>query len=901
MPHACEAVQAEAVSLSSRIEEMTQVLEEARTRPARLAAVNELGLLDRPPELAFARLTALAKDVMAVPAVLITLVDAERDFILGQAGLPDAMAASREVRQSPTFCQYSVATGQPYSLEDARLHPGFAAFPAVAMGAVACANAPLITSAGQAVGNLCVIDFAPRAWTSEQHAMIGTFAAAAVTELDLRRAVKLAQIATTDREEVLETVPDALFTLDAQWRFTFVNSKAEAILQRSRHDLLGNDHWQMFPEAVGTAYDTEYHRALRDNAVVRFDTQFESTGRWYDVHAQPLTGAEGGLSVYFRDISERHTAEAELRESEMRFRSVTESATDAIVAANADNRIVFWNSAAERIFGHAPSAAIGQHLTMLMPPHLHAHTATLKRTASGAFRLANEVVEAEGVRRDGTVFPMELSIGTWGSGQSAMFTAIIRDITQRKQLEEQLAYQAFHDSLTGLANRTLFHDRVERALARAMRGGHVAVMFIDLDDFKTVNDSLGHSHGDALLSAIATRLQRATRGCDTVARLGGDEFAVLLEGMTSDGDADVVAERITSALDTPVQLEMREVLVSASIGVAHAHAGETTDELLRNADVAMYHAKGRGKGGTTVFEPGMHNAVIERMELGADLRHALARHQLFLAYQPIIDLERGGIQGVEALVRWQHPVRGIIPPLTFIPIAEESGTILRIGQWVLQTACQQLLDWDAEGSWASVDGIANDGMANDACVPLSMNVNVSARQLQDPALVSDVAAVLARTGIEPSRLVLEITETVVMQNTRATLETLRALKALGVRLAIDDFGTGYSSLSYLQQFPVDILKIDKAFVDGMGTGGSDATLAETIVALGKAMRLRLVAEGVEETTQRDQLRALGCSSAQGYLFAKPLSPVQLSGWIAAEARASRQRLVHTTIAPQPLD
>ncbi len=392
---------------------------------------------------------------------------------------------------------------------------------------------------------------------------------------------------------------------------------------------------------------------------------------------------------------------------------------------------------------------------------------------------------------------------------------------------------------------------------------------------------------DALLAVVATRLQRATRGGDTVARLGGDEFAVLLEGLASDGDADVVAERIMRALDASVQIDMHEVVVSASIGVAHAHAGDSTDELLRNADVAMYHAKGRGKGAATVFEPGMHKAVIERLELGAELRHAVARHQLFLAYQPIIDLERGGIQGVEALVRWQHPVRGLIPPLTFIPIAEESGTILRIGQWVLQTACQQLLDWDAAGSWASGDGITNDG-----CVPLSMNVNVSARQLQDPAFIGDVATVLSRTGIKPSRLVLEITETVVMQNTRAMLETLCALKALGVRLAIDDFGTGYSSLSYLQQFPVDILKIDKAFVDGMVTGGSDAALAETIVALGKALKLRLVAEGVEETTQRDQLRVLGCSSAQGYLFAKPLSPVQLSGWIATEQTTLTERLSH---------
>ncbi|MGI8510066.1 MAG: EAL domain-containing protein [Gemmatimonadaceae bacterium] len=893
MTHPHNPPAAAAPSHSSGIHEMTEGMVAAvRCHPDRLAVVHELGLLDQPAEAAFERLTGLMQQVLGVPVVLVTLIDAERDFILGHAGLPEAVAGPREIRGSPTFCQYSVAMGHPFSVEDARLHPRFSAFPAVASGAVACANVPLITASGQAVGNLCLIDFAPRAWTDAEHTMLRTFAATAVTELDLRRAVRVAEHATKGREEVLERVPDALFTLDAQWRFTFVNTKAEAILQRPRHELLGQDIWQLFPEGVGSVYDVAYRRAVREGTIVQFDVQFDAQfdaiGRCYDVHAQPRAGSEGGLSVYLRDITDRHSAEADLRSSELRFRSVTESATDAIVAANADNCIVFWNSAAERVFGYPASDAMGKPLTMLMPSHYRAaHTENLKRIAAGGpATILNEAVEVEGLRSDGTIFPMELSVGMWDAGESAMFTAVIRDITQRKQLEEQLAYQAFHDSLTGLANRMLFRDRVDHALARTERGGHVAVLFIDLDDFKTVNDSLGHGYGDALLSAVASRLLRATRGCDTVARLGGDEFAVLLEAMTSDSDADVVVGRIMTSLELPILIDSREVLVSASVGVAHAHAGETVDELLRNADVAMYHAKDKGKGTATVFEPIMHKAAVDRLELGADLSHALERQQLFLVYQPIIDLENGGIQGVEALARWQHPVRGIIPPLTFIPIAEESGTILRIGQWVLETACQQLVDWDREGSWA----LGELGGQIDSRVPLSVNVNVSARQLQDPALVGNVAAVLVRTGIKPDRLVLEITETVVMQNTKATLETLCALKALGVRLAIDDFGTGYSSLSYLQQFPIDILKIDKTFVDGMVNGGSEAALTETIVALGKALQMRLVAEGVEGSAQRDRLRALGCSSAQGYLFARPLSPTQLSGWIATGESSARGEL-----------
>jgi diguanylate cyclase (GGDEF)-like protein len=429
-----------------------------------------------------------------------------------------------------------------------------------------------------------------------------------------------------------------------------------------------------------------------------------------------------------------------------------------------------------------------------------------------------------------------------------------------KGLAERLVHQAHHDPLTGLANRLLFHERVERAVLRVARGERVAVLFLDLDHFKAVNDSLGHAEGDRLLESVARRLLQATRGCDTVARLGGDEFGILLEGMAREMDAPVVIERLTSALRRPIILQGREVIIGASIGVAYVEPGQGVDDVLRNADLAMYHAKAAGRGGHEVFEPRMHAAALERLELEADMRRALPEGQFQILYQPIVHVESGHLTGVEALMRWEHPTRGLLPPLTFIPIAEETGLIVPIGLWALSEVCRQGRVWQL--------------CAPEGRVP-TLSVNISGRQLLEPSFVGDVAAVLAESGFDPALLTLEITESVLMQDTEATLVTLHELKALGLCLAIDDFGTGYSSLSYLQRFPVDTIKIDKAFIDDVARGGSNAVLAHTIVTLADLLKLSTVAEGVEHPDQLAHLLSLGCSSAQGYLFAQPLGALEI--------------------------
>ncbi|MDQ3236945.1 MAG: EAL domain-containing protein, partial [Actinomycetota bacterium] len=441
------------------------------------------------------------------------------------------------------------------------------------------------------------------------------------------------------------------------------------------------------------------------------------------------------------------------------------------------------------------------------------------------------------------------------------------NVTERKSLEDELAHQALHDSLTGLPNRVLFSDRLEHALSGKSRdGGSTTVLFLDLDDFKMVNDSLGHPIGDRLLVEVTRRLLECVRPEDTVARLSGDEFALLIEDSPALETEALIVSRILETLREPFDLQGIEVLVHGSVGIAEGSAGERAEDLLRNADVAMYSAKGGGKDRYEFYDPGMHAQALERLELRADLRRAVERGEFVVHYQPIMALGADEIGGFEALARWEHPEKGLVSPGEFIPLAEETGLIVEIGLLVLEEACRRVLEWQ--------------GTSGEF---LDLSVNLSARQFRQPDLIGQISGVLDRTGFDANHLKLEVTESTAMEDVEMALVTLRNLRDLGIRLSIDDFGTGYSSLSYLRRFPVDDLKIDRSFVGRLDDDAESAAIVSTTVSLARILNLTVTAEGVETANQLARLRGLGCDFAQGFHLSRPLTAQAASSFVASHA------------------
>ena len=468
----------------------------------------------------------------------------------------------------------------------------------------------------------------------------------------------------------------------------------------------------------------------------------------------------------------------------------------------------------------------------------------------------------------------EAAVISGPDGQPLYWSGFLTDVTDRHLLEEQLRHQAFHDPLTGLPNRSLFMDRLEHALRRLRRRqGFVAVLFIDLDNFKTVNDSLGHGAGDRLLVAATERLLTTLRSEDTAARFGGDEFAILIEDSADPAESVAAAERVRAAFEHPFLIDGVEAFVTASIGVAFGRGRRVTaEDLVRRADVAMYAAKAHGKGRTEQYDPAMSDASRGRMELRTDLGRALEHGEFRLLYQPIMNLSTDSVAGFEALIRWDHPTRGLLSPSEFIPLAEETGLIVPIGRWVISEACAQASRWKREHSSHSA---------------WAMTVNVAGRQLQDEQLVEAVHAALGKAGFPPRDLILEITETTALEPGPGTLDRLTQLRALGVRIAIDDFGTGYSSLSSLRGLPVDCLKIDKTFIDDIANDPRARAIAGTIIRMGRSLGLDTVAEGIESSDQEAVLRQIGCEYGQGYLFARPLDSDAARATLAEQSGAGR--------------
>jgi len=608
----------------------------------------------------------------------------------------------------------------------------------------------------------------------------------------------------------------------------------------------------------GAVKRLEYRMITRDGQVL-----------WILDESTVIQSGEGQLLLQglLLDITAAKLAEDALRASEEQQRMIIETASYAFVAIDGNGRVVEWNRRAEETFGWPREAAIGAELAeLIIPLGLRgAHREGMRRyAATGEGRILSRRVELEALHRDGHQFPVEITIWPVRSGESVRFNALIDDITVRKELEQQLRHQALHDSLTGLANRALFSDRVQHALDRSRGAAEssLAVLFLDLDDFKTINDSLGHGAGDELLVEVGRRLEQTLRPGDTAARLGGDEFAVLLEDTGSVAPQEVAA-RLLAAFEGPFLVQGKKVQVHASVGIA-VDTPTTTgpDELLRNADLAMYVAKQRGKGRHETYVERMHEEAMHRLELKAGLERAIADEHLEVYYQPIVALQDGAVVGFEALLRWRDASGQLVPLTELIPLAEETGLIIPIAQFVLREACRQAAEWSNAGD-----------------APVRLAVNVSPSQLEHGSLTRDVRAALRRSGLEPSALVIEITESALVDNSLTALRELRQLRKLGVRLALDDFGTGYSSLGRLRHLPFDIVKIDRSFISRVDRE-KEGAVVQSILEMAGTMNLEVVAEGIETQAQLVALRARGCAMGQGFYFSAAIPPEAVSPILA---------------------
>ncbi len=666
----------------------------------------------------------------------------------------------------------------------------------------------------------------------------------------------------------LASITEAFVTLDRQCCFTYLNQESERLLQKTTADLLGLELWHDFAPGVAQRLKEQLLNALRSNRRVELEDWFPSLGKWLEVRAYPF--AEG-LAVYFRDVTERRRSQEQL----MLLETSVARLNDIVLIAETGNgqsepRIVFVNDAFETHTGYARSDVLGQSPRMLL--ELDPTVTKLRELTQGLRDTQKARTELMVRRKNGALFWVELEVvSVQASGDEAThWVAVGRDITQRKTAEDMIRHLAFYDPLTDLPNRQLLLDRLQKALASSARSGHHgALLFIDLDNFKILNDTLGHQMGDQLLKKVAQRLSASVRKTDLVARLGGDEFVVMADDLSSDPaaaahKARVLAEKVLHTLREPFALTGHHHFATPSIGVT-IFSGTQADvgELLKQADLAMYQAKTLGRNTLCFFDPAMQSAMSANARTGSDLRDGLRRGEFLLYYQPQVD-RAGVITGVEALLRWNHPERGLTFPAEFIPVAEDTGLILPLGQWALETACAQL------AAWARRPETAN----------LSIAVNVSVRQFRHPDFVDSVVACIRNSGVRPHRLKLELTESLLADRMEITIEKMGMLKALGVTLSLDDFGVGYSSLSVLKRLPLDQLKIDKAFVADLLTDPNDAAISRAIIALAQSLSLQVVAEGVETVEQRDFLTYQGCDQFQGHLFSRPLPIEQLDALLA---------------------
>jgi diguanylate cyclase (GGDEF)-like protein/PAS domain S-box-containing protein len=676
-----------------------------------------------------------------------------------------------------------------------------------------------------------------------------------------------AEVALADSERRFRTLavasPVGIFAAGGDGRVMYANARM-ADLFGCESDELDAPVWTEGVAATSRHLLDRASRALQagsrsETVEVELDRS-RAGARWVRIDMGAVPDSDETLYVVgtVTDVTAEVEARTELAAREAEFRLLAEHSGDFLSRHDERGRFLYASPACEALLGVRPEQLVGRTAAEagLLSPGGDASA------AAAAFSEARDdgtTVMFRIVRANGEVRSLETAARAvpHRDGQAREIVAVTRDVSDRKRAEAELAHQALHDALTGLPNRTLFLDRLQQALRRASRGSAgVAVLFVDLDRFKLINDSFGHAAGDRVLCEVAARLRDALRPGDTIARFGGDELTILCEDVAGEPFARGIAQRIAALFEEPFVVDGSEAFLQASVGIALAGPDDRPEDLLRDADAAMYRAKDAGRGRVEVFDEAMRAGARDRVATESALRRAIDRGELRLHVQPVVALASGRIQGFEGLVRWEHPQRGLVPPDSFIPLAEETGLIVPIGRWVLGEVCRTLRRWHRELG----------------CEWVQCSVNLSVRDLQQPDLVDAVRAALEETGVPAHRLVLEITESVVMESAAGTVDTLHRLKALGVRVALDDFGTGYSSLARLHQFPLTVMKIDRSFTAALAEDHDGASIAESIVSLGHALGLGVVAEGIEDESQMRALQRLGCAFGQGYHFARPAPP-----------------------------
>jgi diguanylate cyclase (GGDEF)-like protein/PAS domain S-box-containing protein len=686
-----------------------------------------------------------------------------------------------------------------------------------------------------------------------------------------RRTARQLQLQST----ALEAAANAIVITDRHGTIVGANHAFTTMTGYSKEEVLGKNFRLLKSGEQPESYYANLWSTISSGSVWQgeiVNRRKDGTIYTEEMTITPVTqGVGSAADTHFiaikQDITERKKAEEELQ----RLAAIVEFSEDAIISKNMDGVITSWNRGAEKMYGYTEGEVVGRDLSFLLPPERQAEIqAIMERVLSGQ---PVECLETQRLTKTGSVLDVSLSVSLIkdAGGHIAGASAIARDITQRKAAEKQVQFLAYYDALTGLSNRTLLQDRLTKALASARRQkGKVALLFLDLDEFKTINDSLGHSVGDLVLKEVAERLKKWAREQDTVARVGGDEFLIVLTALKEAADAAVAAERLMNTMTAEFVVQGHSLCISCSVGISiFPEHGANCETLIKDADAAMYYAKENGCNDFRFFTKDMNAQAVERLTLENGLRLALDKKELFLVYQPQIEIATGRIIGLEALLRWQHPELGLVPPDKFIRIAENSGLIMPIGEWVLRTACSQTRKWQDEGLPA---------------VPVA--VNVSAVQFRQENFSKLIDRVLRETGLAPEYLELELTESLLLSNADVMFSVLRDLRAMGLKLAIDDFGTGYSSLSYLRRFPVGKLKIDRSFIRDVAVNPDDAAITTAIIGMAKSLNLKVIAEGVEDEAQVSFLRAHQCDESQGYYFSKPLAVDKVADKLRGDAPES---------------